>query len=96
MSVVILGGHERMECRYKEICKQYRCKAKVFSKMPGNFKGQIGQPDLVVLFTGTVSHKMVHSAMRELDEDKTTIARCHSSSACALKNLLEEYTQKLA
>ncbi|MBR5485149.1 MAG: DUF2325 domain-containing protein [Oscillospiraceae bacterium] len=96
MSVVILGGHERMECRYKEICKKHNCKAKVFSKMPGNLKGKLGSPDLLVLFTGTVSHKLVHSAMCELDEEKTKVARCHSSSACALNKLLEEYTQKLA
>lgn len=29
MSVVIIGGHERMEGQYKEICKKYRCKVKV-------------------------------------------------------------------
>ncbi len=85
-----------MECRYKEICKKYRCKAKVFSKMPGNLKSQLGTPDLLVLFTGTVSHKMVHTALSELDGKKTTVARCHNSSACALNSLLEEYTQKLA
>lgn len=94
MSVVILGGHERMECRYKEICKQYDCNAKVFSKMPGNFKGQLGKPDLLVLFTGTVSHKMVHSAMKQLDKSNTVIAHCHSSSACALKGVLEEHVPR--
>ena len=28
MSVVIIGGNERMEQQYKEICKKYSCKAK--------------------------------------------------------------------
>ena len=32
MSVVIVGGNECMECRYKEICKQYGHEAKVFTK----------------------------------------------------------------
>ena len=31
MSVVIVGGHDRMVCQYKKICKQYNCKAKVFT-----------------------------------------------------------------
>lgn len=33
MSIVIIGGHERMETQYKEICKRYHCKVKVFTKM---------------------------------------------------------------
>lgn len=31
MSVVIIGGNERMEQQYKQICKRYKCKAKVLS-----------------------------------------------------------------
>ena len=25
MSIVIIGGHERMETQYKQICKKYKC-----------------------------------------------------------------------
>lgn len=28
MSVVIVGGHDRMHCRYKEICKRFGCNAR--------------------------------------------------------------------
>ena len=31
MSVVIIGGHDRMVGQYKKICKNYNCKAKVFT-----------------------------------------------------------------
>ena len=51
MSVVIIGGNERMEQQYKQICKKHKCKAKVFTRMSGNLKTQIGQPDLIILFT---------------------------------------------
>ena len=43
MSVVIIGGNERMEHQYKQICKKYKCKAKVFTRMAGNLKTQMGQ-----------------------------------------------------
>ena len=33
MSVVIVGGHDRMVCQYMKICKNYKCKAKVFTQM---------------------------------------------------------------
>lgn len=44
MSVVIVGGNERMECQYRQICKQFGYKAKVFTKMPADFKKQIAAP----------------------------------------------------
>lgn len=92
MSVVIIGGNECMETRYKEICKEFQCRVKVFTKMPGSFKGQIGKPDLLVLFTGTVSHKMVGSALQEASKCNACVARCHSSSSSALKNILKQHT----
>ena len=85
MSIVIVGGNECMESQYKQICKSYGCRAKIFTKMPSNFKRQLGFPDLIILFTNTVSHKMVGSALQEAGRRNTRVARCHSSSSCALK-----------
>ena len=65
MSVVIIGGHDRMVCQYKKICKEHKCKAKVFTQMPAKLSSQIGSPDLIILFTNTVSHKMVKCAVAE-------------------------------
>ena len=69
MSVVIVGGHDRMVSQYKKICKDFKCKAKVFTQMSANLSGQIGSPDLLILFTNTVSHKMVHCAVSILKEN---------------------------
>ena len=91
MSIVIVGGHERMEVQYKDICKKYKCKVKVFTKMAGNLKNQIGCPDLVILFTSTASHKMVYSAVAESERKNITIERSHSSSSNALISILERY-----
>ena len=91
MSIVIIGGHERMETQYKQICKQYKCKAKVFTKMKTDLKNKIGSPDLLILFTSTVSHKMVHCAVAEADRKNIIVERSHSSSASALTGILEQY-----
>lgn len=90
MSVVIIGGHDRMVCQYKKICKSYQCKAKVFTQMSGNLKEKIGKPDLVVLFTSTVSHKMVRCALSEAERTQADIVRCHTSSGTALEEILME------
>lgn len=91
MSVVIIGGNECMVCQYQEICKKHGCKAKVFVKEKSGFKKKLGNPDLMILFTNTVSHKMVHSAVSEAKRNKVQIARAHSSSAAALINVLKTY-----
>ena len=35
MSIVIIGGNERMVARYENLCQDYGCKAKVFVKEHG-------------------------------------------------------------
>ena len=91
MSVVIIGGNERMENRYKEICKQYNHKPKVFTKIKSGLSRQIGNPDLVILFTATASHEMVRRAAVESERTHAILERSHTSSANALIQILETY-----
>ena len=88
MSVVIVGGNDCMVCRYKRICKEFDYKAKVFTQVPSDFKSKIGSPDLVVLFTNTVSHSMVRCALKEAQRKNVDIVRSHTSSSSALKTIL--------
>ncbi len=91
MSVVIVGGNDCMVRRYKDLCREYQCDAKVFTQMRDGLKNKIGCPDLLVLFTNTTSHKMVRCALNETKGQDVIIARSHSSSMSALKNILEEH-----
>ena len=91
MSVVILGGNECMVREYKELCREYQCKAKVYPKMSNAMK-HIGRPDLLVMFTNTMSHKMVRCAMNETKGQKDLrIVYSHASSKAALRSILEEH-----
>ena len=49
MSVVIIGGHDRMVRQYKEICENHKYKAKVFTQMKTGLDKLIGRPDLLIL-----------------------------------------------
>ena len=91
MSVVVIGGNDCMVTRYKDICKSYNCKAKVFTQMPSDFENKLGNPDLMVVFTNTCSHKMVNSVNQKSRKHDIPVARIHSSSASALKSVLEQY-----
>ena len=76
MSVVIIGGHDRMVSQYKKICKEFKCKAKVFTQMSTNMD----------------SHKMVKCALDGIDDGATRVVRCHTSSGTALSKILEDET----
>ena len=93
MSVVIIGGNERMSRQYADVCTAHGYDAKVFPKETGPIekgamKKKIGVPDLMILFTQTVSHKMVQGAVKAAKKNNVPIARVQSSSITALRNLL--------
>ncbi len=90
MSVVIVGGNERMERCYKDLCKEYDCTAKVIMHMSSALR-DIGQPDLLVLFTATASHKMVSRALNCVKGRNVSVARCRTSSMSALRSVLDQH-----
>ena len=73
MSVVVIGGNDRMAGRYKEICRSYNCKAKVFTQMPADFENKLGNPDLMVVFTNTCSHKMALSVTKKSEKKNENV-----------------------
>lgn len=96
MSVVVVGGNDRMAGRYKDICESFNFKAKVFTQMPGDFENKLGNPDLMVVFTNTCSHKMVCRVNNRSRKNNIPVIRVHSAGATALKSVLEEYCLKNA
>ena len=61
---------------------------RVFTQMSATLSKQIGNPDLIVLFTNTVSHKMARCAVEEAERCNADVVRCHSSSKNALQEIL--------
>jgi hypothetical protein len=90
-SVVIVGGNECMERRYKNICREYDCEAKVFTKFAGRLQDYIGNPDLIVLFTNPVSHMMAKAARARAAHGNISLIQSHSGSGSALRSILDEY-----
>ncbi len=84
-NIVLIGGHDRMHFIYKKICKKSGHKVKVFTQMPASFSRQIGNPDGILLFTKTVSHKMVGVALKEAKKKNIPVVRCHNSSTSSLE-----------
>ena len=90
MSIVIVGGNEGMAAQYETICREHGRRARVYTKENGSLKRKLGCPDLLILFIGTVSHKMVISVTQEAKKNRIPVKRIHTSSASALKAALAE------
>ncbi len=89
MSIVLIGGHDRMQEEYRSIGSRNGHRLKVFTQMPARFDKNIGDPDAIVLFTNTASHKMVLTAIREAKKKKIPVFRCHTSSGTSLDETLK-------
>lgn len=63
----------------------------VYQDVQWNGTAQIGNQDLIILFTNSVSRKMVRFALSEAKRYNTPVACCHGSSASALRGTLNDH-----
>lgn len=94
MNVVIIGGNECMAGKYKAICNEHKCDAKIFFKLRCELKDRIGNPDIMILFTSTMSHEMRKCAIAATKGlNNVVVTRSNSSSATALQRILQAHAR---
>lgn len=89
MSVVIVGGHERMEGIYKKLGKKYGCKVKVFTHMETNFNKRVGSPDYIFMMTDTMSHKLLNNVTKITKQKSIPSYRMKSASLTSLEDVMK-------
>ena len=80
MSLVVVGGNERMKRDYIQLAKNRGYKAKVVLNMSSRVKRSIGSPDAIVIFTSTVSHKLMASVETQAKKQDIPIIRNKNNS----------------
>ncbi|WP_428866258.1 DUF2325 domain-containing protein [Clostridium sediminicola] len=90
MSIVLLGGHERMKNDYKKICKEYGYKVKMFSHYKTNLYERIGSPDYIVILSNTISHKAAILATKACSKRNIDVIKMNNSSAKALRETIKD------
>jgi hypothetical protein len=88
MCVVIIGGNDGMVCRYRDICREYHCKVKIYTQPKSNLECLMGVPDLIVLFTNLVSHEMIKIAKKKAAAKAIPLVQAHCASCNSLRNVL--------
>lgn len=90
MSLLVIGGHERMERDYKNLAKNRGYKTKIYTTMSSQAKKSIGSPDAIVIFTSTVSHKLTKIVEAQAKKLDIPIFRHRNSSKVAFNECLSE------
>ena len=91
MSVVILGGIDRLKPHYLNQGRSLGFdKMKVFSKKFPDMVKRLSKFEKIVICTGNVSHTMVEGTLRMAQINGIQIGRTHSSSVSAMKKCLEQ------
>lgn len=96
MSILVVGGHERMEKDYLEMGKKLGFKTKVCTKKANKLANSIGNPDAVVILTSTVSHKICNIVEMKAKKQSIPIFRKKSSSKSAFTECLEEINREFS
>ena len=89
MSLVVVGGNERMKRDYIQLAKNRGYKAKVVLNMSSRVKRSIGSPDAIVIFTSTVSHKLMASVETQAKKQDIPIIRNKYNSKFAFEQSLD-------
>ncbi len=92
MRFVVLGGHERMKARVKELSKRYKVEIKFIpQETQQNIDQALLYADCVIVFTKLVGHNMVNLAKRYA-QDRCVF--CHSHGVCSLEEKIKEVLRK--
>ena len=86
-----------MVSKYKGgVWRDHQWKAKVFTQMQGiGLDKQIGCPDLLILLTSTVSHKMIRSVLDGIDEARNEASSAATPAMSAPYRDLENHSVKV-
>jgi hypothetical protein len=88
-TVAVIGGILGLEPQYKRILEENNYLPRIFNHDSARLSGKIERTDTIVLFTGTVSHKMAEKVRRVAHLREIPLVTIRRSSISALKQSIQ-------
>ena len=88
MSIVLIGGMDRLGEQYHKEAKNQGMDLRIFSQAPLNMANKIKHADAVVIFTNKVSHKARNEAMTAAKKQGIPVYMHHACGVCTLRQCL--------
>lgn len=89
MCVALIGGMDRLERCYRREAEKRGIKLKVFNKLKTGMTSRIENVDVIVIFTGKISHRARDAAVNIAKTRKTPFLMSHSCGVSALRRCFE-------
>jgi len=89
MSILLLGGMDRLERHYLNEANQRGINLKVFTKPTKEIGRKIGKVDAIVIFTDKVSHSIKHEIISFARAKGIPFFMYHSCGLCTLRKCLD-------
>ncbi|MDM7266560.1 MAG: DUF2325 domain-containing protein [Aquificaceae bacterium] len=91
MKLIVLGGHDRMKGRIKELSKRYGLDIRFINQeTQQNIDNVLACADWIIIFTGIVGHNMVKLAKSYAKE---RCIFCHSHGVCSLEKEIKRLVE---
>ncbi len=89
MSIVLIGGMDRLAQHYRREAKKHGHRITIFSTETSRMSSSIQGADAVVLFTNKVSHQARNKAVDSAKKQGVPVYMYHSCGLCTLRNCFE-------
>ena len=90
MCAALVGGMDRLRKDYIDAARTLGVTLKVFTGQERSIKSQLGELDMMILFTSKVSHAARQEAIKHAKSNKIPLHMIHSSGVSALRKCIEQ------
>jgi hypothetical protein len=88
MSVVLVGGMDRLERHYVSEAEKLGINLSVHTNRSSHLSSRVMSADAVVVFTNKVSHRLRKEVMKRARSGGVPVYHYHSCGVCTLRNCL--------
>lgn len=87
MTVVVVGGHDRLKPQLEEYAKENQLKLRFINRWSPQASHTLSSADYIIIITGCVSHELVKLA-KSCGKKKCIF--CRSKGLCRIKKLITQ------
>ncbi len=88
MSIVLVGGMDRLGDKYQKEAKDRGMNLHIFSQAKQNLEIRISRADVVVIFTNMISHQARHDAYSAARKNGIPVIMHHTCGVCTFRECL--------
>ena len=89
MCVALIGGMDRLERDYETEARKHGVELRVFTKTKTGLVARLKSVDVMVVFTGKVSHQLRREATNAARSKSIPVMQVHSCGVCSLRECLQ-------